>query len=422
MKNRVIMHIDMDAFFASVEQRVDPRLLGRPVAVTGSQKRTVITTASYEARAFGVKTGMTKGEAKRLCPWLIFVQANNRRYTDTCTRLVELYKHYSPLVEVYSVDEVFMDVTGIAGLSNGAISMATEIRHRIKDAFGLTCSIGMAPNKLLAKLASDMKKPNGLVVIRDHREAGKILKDLPVGDIAGIGPRLEKNLGDMGIKTCGELAGVHVRTLKNRFGVVGEKLHLMARGLDDSPVVPVWQEPDAKSVGHSRTLPRDVYNPEILERHILQLSEMVGRRLRRGQYAGRTVTLTIRYRDFHTFSRRKTVTEHVSDGFEVCHLAVSILKSFRLKKAVRLVGVSVSNLAAVDQLPLLKKDRVRRDLIRALDTINDRYGEFTVARGRLLAPVNGNGHSNGNGNGSGTNGHGVISPAWRPNGVKRVEF
>ncbi len=418
MKNRVIMHIDMDAFFASVEQRVDPRLLGRPVAVTGSQKRTIITTASYEARAFGVKTGMTKGEAKRLCPWLVFVQANNRRYTDTCTRLVELYKHYSPLVEVYSVDEVFMDVTGIAGLSNGAIGMATEIRRRIKDTFGITCSIGLAPNKLLAKLASDMKKPDGLVVIRDHREAGKVLRDLPVGDVAGIGPRLEKNLGDMGIKTCGELAGVPVRTLKNRFGVVGEKLHLMARGLDDSPVVPVGQEPDVKSVGHSMTLPRDVYNPETLERYILQLSEMVGRRLRRGQYAGRTVTLTIRYRDFHTFSRRKTVTEHVSDGFEVCHLAVSILRSFRLKKAVRLVGVSVSNLATVDQLPLLKKDRAKRDLVHALDTINDRYGEFTVARGRLLAPVNGNGH-NGNGNG---HGHGVISPAWRPNGVKRVEY
>ncbi len=406
------MHIDMDAFFASVEQRVDPRLRGRPVAVTGSQKRTVITTASYEARAFGVKTGMTRGEAKRLCPWLILVQANNSRYTDTCTRLVKLYEQYSPLVEVYSVDEVFMDITGMVGLSNGAPDMASEIRRRIKDIFGLTCSIGLAPNKLLAKLASGIQKPDGLMVIRNRREAGKVLKDLPVGDVAGIGPQIAKNLGEMGIRTCGELAGVPVKTLKDRFGVVGKKLHLMAQGLDDSSVIPVGQEPDAKSVGHSMTLNRDVYNPETLERHILQLSEMVGRRLRRGHYLGRTVTLTIRYSNFHTFSRRKTVKEHINNGFEICHLAVSILRSFRLKKAVRLVGVSVSNLARVDQLPLLKKDRVKRDLVHALDTINDRYGEFTVTRGRLLGPVNGNGHG----------GPGVISPAWRPNGVKRVEY
>ena len=420
-KNKVIMHVDMDAFFASVEQRVDPRLRGRPVAVIGSQKRTVISTASYEARAFGIKTGMTRGEAKRLCPWLIFVHANNQRYTDTCTRLVKLYKQYTPLVEVYSVDEVFMDITGAAGLSNGAADMASEIRRRIKDTFGLTCSIGLAPNKLLAKLASGMKKPDGLVVIRNRREAGKILKDLPVGDITGIGPRITKNLGEMGIKTCGELAGTPVRTLKKRFGVVGERLHLMAQGLDDSQVVPVDREPDVKSVGHSTTLNRDVYNPETLERHILQLSEMVGRRLRRGHYLGRTVTLTIRYSNFHTFSRRKTIGEYLNDGFEICRLATSLLKSFKLKKPVRLVGVSVSGLAKIEQQPLFKKDRKEKDLIHAVDSVNDRYGEFTLARGRLLEPVNGNGNGNGHGS-NGNGGNGVISPAWRPNGVKRVEY
>ena len=401
------MHIDMNAFFASVEQQVNPRLKGRPIAVTGSQKRTIINTASYEARAYGVKTGMTKVEAKRLCPEIIFVQANNQRYIDTCTRLVDLYKQYTPFVEVYSVDEAFLDVTGTVHLFKGATNTALGIKRHIKEAFGLTCSIGIASNKLLAKLASDMQKPDGLVVIKDYKEARAILEDLPVGDLLGVGAQIEKHLGEMGIKTCGELARIPIRILKDRFGVIGERLHFMAQGLDDSLVIPLGQEPDAKSVGHSMTLERDISDHETLERYILLLSEMVGRRLRQGHYLGRTVALTIRYSDFFTFSKRKTVREYINDGLEICNLAISILKSFRLRRAVRMVGVSVSNLVKVEQLPLFKKDQRKMDLMHAIDSINDRYGEFTVTRGMLLEPATG---------------PGVISPAWRPSGVKRVEY
>lgn len=407
MDNRSIMHIDMNAFFASVEQQVNPRFRGKPVAVTGSQKRTIITTASYEARAYGVKTGMTKGEAKRLCPGIIFVQANNQRYTDTCTRLVELYKQYTLLVEVYSVDEAFLDVTGTARLFKGTINMALEIKRRIKNTFGLTCSIGIAPNKLLAKLASDMQKPDGLVVIRNYHDARAILEDLPVVKLAGIGARIEKYLGEMGIKSCGELARTPIRILKDRFGVIGERLHFMALGVDESPVIPIEQEPDVKSVGHSMTLERDINDLESIERYILLLSEMVGRRLRHGHYLGRTVTLTIRYSDFFTFSRRKTIKEYLNDGLEICQLAMSILKSFRLKQAVRMVGISMSNLVKVEQLPLFKEDRKKRCLIHAVDSINNKYGEFTVARGTLIEP---------------TTSPDVISPAWRPCGVKRIEY
>lgn len=407
MNNRTIMHIDMNAFFASVEQQVNPRLRGKPVAVTGGQKRAIITTASYEARAYGVKTGMTRGEAKRLCPRIILVQANNQRYIDTCTRLVDIYKQYTPLVEVYSVDEVFMDVTGTAHLFKDAVNMASVIKHRIKDTFGLTCSAGIAPNKLLAKLASDMQKPDGLVVIRNYQEARTILKDLPVGELTGIGSRIERHLGEMGIRSCGELAIFPIRILKDRFGVIGERLHFMALGIDGSPVIPLEQEPDAKSVGHSMTLERDISDIEALERCILLLSEKVGRRLRRGHYFGRTVTLTIRYSDFFTFSRRKTIGEHLNDGLEICQLAVSIRKSFRLKQAVRLVGVSVSNLVKIEQLPLFREDQRKRGLTHAMDAINNKYGEFTVARGALIEhPTS----------------PGVISPAWRPCGIKRVEY
>lgn len=403
MSERTIMHIDMDAFFASVEQQVNPKLRGKPIAVTGSQKRTIINCPSYEARAYGVKTGMTRGEAKRLCPGIIFIQANNQRYIDTCTRLVDLYKQYTPLVEIYSIDEAFLDVTGSAHLFDGSVEMAMKIKSQIQDTFGLTCSIGIAPNKLLAKLASDMQKPDGLVVIHDHKEARAVLEHLPVGDMPGIGAQLEGHLGEMGIKTCGELARASVMTLKDRFGVVGERLHLMAQGLDDSPVIPLGQEPNAKSVGHSMTLEKDIYDIETLERYILQLSEMVARRLRQNHYLGRTVALIIRYSDFFTFSKRKTIKEYLNDGLEIYHLAMSILRSFRLRQAVRLVGVSVSNLVKMEQLSLLKEDQRKRDLIQAVDSINDRYGEFTVARAKLLKPVTG---------------PQVISPAWRPSGAK----
>ncbi|MBI2559782.1 MAG: DNA polymerase IV [Planctomycetes bacterium] len=403
----MIMHIDMNAFFASVEQQVNPMLRGKPIAVVGSGKRTVVTTASYEARAYGVKTGMTMGEAKRFCPGIIFVQANNQRYVDTCTRLVELYKQYTPLVEVHSVDEAFLDVTNTAHLFSGPVNIASEIKHQIKETLGLTCSIGIAPNKLLAKLASDMQKPDGLVVIRNYEEAGTILEDLPVGDLVGIGKRMEKYLGEMGINSCEELARARIKILKDRFGVVGERLHFMALGIDDSPVIPLEQEPDAKSVGHSMTLERDINDLETIERYILLLSEMVGRRLRSGHYLGRTVALTLRYSDFFTFSRRKTIKEYLNDGLEICQLAGSILRSFRLKQAVRLVGVSVSNLAKIEQLPLFNEGQRKKKLVHAVDSINDKYGEFTVERGTLIEP---------------TTGHGVISPAWRPCGVKRVEY
>ncbi|MBI4007950.1 MAG: DNA polymerase IV, partial [Planctomycetes bacterium] len=314
---------------------------------------------------------------------------------------------YTPLVEVHSVDEAFLDVTNTAYLFSGPVNIASEIKHQIKETLGLTCSIGIAPNKLLAKLASDMQKPDGLVVIRNYEEAGTILEDLPVGDLVGIGKRMEKYLGEMGIRRCGELARTPIKILKDRFGVVGERLHFMALGIDDSPVIPLEQEPDAKSVGHSMTLERDINDLETIERYILLLSEMVGRRLRSGHYLGRTVALTLRYSDFFTFSRRKTIKEYLNDGLEICQLAGSILRSFRLKQAVRLVGVSVSNLAKIEQLPLFNEGQRKKKLVHAVDSINDKYGEFTVERGTLIEP---------------TTGHGVISLAWRPCGVKRVEY
>ncbi|MFQ5714993.1 MAG: DNA polymerase IV [Candidatus Scalinduaceae bacterium] len=405
--NKTIMHVDMNAFFASVEQQVNPSLRNKPVAVIGAHKRTVITTASYEARAYGVKVGMTVPEAKKLCPDIIFVAGDNKRYTDTCTRLVRLYTNYTPLVEVYSVDEAFLDITGSLCLFNSPEDIAIQIKRKIRKNFGLTCSIGIGSNKLLAKLASNMKKPDGLTIIHPE-DVSEILGKLPVSTLCGIGSRLEMHLEAVGVKTCGELGRFPVKELKRKFGIIGERLHQMGLGIDESHVVPVEDVPDAKSVGHSMTLDKDISDNESIERYILQLSEMVGRRLRRGQYSGRTVALTLRYSDFHTFTKRRTIKEYINDDFDIYLVALDVLRLIRLKYAVRLLGVSISNLVKdYDQMLLFKKDRDRQSVVQAMDEINDRYGEFSITRARLLDRYP---HK------------GVIAPAWRPAGVRRVNY
>lgn len=406
--NRTIIHIDMNAFFASIEQQINPALRGKPIAVIGSHERTVVTTSSYEARAYGVKTGMTKYEAKRLCPHIILVAGNTNRYTDACRRLVEIYLQYTPLVEVYSIDEVFLDVTGSMMLFGDAETIARKIKKDIRERLGRpTCSIGIAHNKLLAKLASDMEKPDGLVII-SHENLEKLLEQLPVKELCGIGSRLESHLAALEIKTCGELRRASIHLLKNRFGVIGERLKYMAQGIDDSPVIPMGQEPDAKSVGHSMTLDKDVSSVETLERRILQLSEMVGRRLRRGGYMGRTIALTLRYSDFTTFTKQCSIETYMNNSLDIYIVARDILNTIRLQKPIRLVGVSVCNLIKnIAQIPLFSAERNKQAATRAMDDINDRYGDFCITWGALIERYH---HK------------GVISPSWRPDGIKFVNF
>jgi DNA polymerase-4 len=395
------MHVDMNSFFASVEQQCNPRLRGKPIAVIGSNKRTIITTASYEARAFGVKTGMTVPEAKKLCPDLILVTGDNKKYTDTCAQLVSLYKNYSPAVEVFSVDEAFLDITGSTGLFGGEEKMARLLKEEIRKKLGLTCSIGIAPNKLLAKLASDWQKPDGLVIIRAE-EVTTLLGDLPAKELCGIGPHLEQSLAAMGIKTCGELGRTDPTLLKTRFGVIGEKLHLMGLGMDDSPVIPLEEEEELKSVGHSMTLEKDIWNRNLIALHLLQLSEMAGRRLRAYGYQGRTVALTIRYADFTTFTKQCTLKGYIAHTTDIYQTALRILSSIRLEQAVRLLGISISNLRKkAAQLCLFEDEKKKALATQAMDEINGRYGEFTITWGTLLLRYH---HS------------GVISPSWRPEG------
>ncbi|MBE9486664.1 MAG: DNA polymerase IV [Chloroflexi bacterium] len=405
---RIIMHIDMNAFFAAVEQQSNPALRGVPVAVVGSQQRTIILTCSYEARAYGVKTGMTLYEARRKCPQLQLVAANNRLYAHVSAQIIRIFQDYTPLVEVFSVDEAFLDVSGSLGLFGSVRRIAYLIKSRIKIHLGLTCSVGIASNKLLAKLASEMHKPDGLTLIPPESVAD-LLKELPVGEICGIGRKTAGKLNRLGIFTCGQLGRYPVAKLKAQFGIVGERLALMGRGIDHSPVLSPEQEAEVKTVGHSMTLKQDISARDEIARFLLQLSEMVGRRARRYGVSGRTVTLTVRYADFSTFSRQQIQAEPICRSEELYQAALRILDRLLLTQPVRLLGVRLSNLQDRDQqLLLLPEERRRRQLTEALDQVNDRHGEFSVMSGSLLE-VKGKGSH-------------VISPAWRPAGIRNVSF
>jgi len=403
---RSVLHIDMNAFFASVEQRANPALRGKAMAVIGSEHRGVVLSPSYEARAFGVKTGMTYGEARKACPGLRLVAADPAKYSYTCEKLIGIWSDFSPLVELFSIDEAFLDVTGCERLFGDPLRIAIRIKERVWSEENLTCSIGIAPNKLLAKLGSDMQKPDGLVLITPDDVDG-VLENLPVRELCGIGPSLERSLASIGIRTCGELGRTPLEKLTARFGVIGERLQNMGRGIDDDPIAALeaaYEEP-AKSIGHSMTLTEDCADIALIERHILQLAEKVGRRLRRGSYNGRTVSLTLRYADFQTFSRQKKLFHAVNHGLDIYAAAREMLRERSLTQPIRLVGVSVSNLErGVSQMPLFDDERKRTVVAGAMDEINDRYGDYTVTRGSLAERY---WHER------------VISPAWRPRGDRQ---
>jgi len=406
VSGRTILHVDQNAFFASVEQQANPELRGRPIAVIG-RGRTVVTTASYEARAFGVKTGMTTWEAKRACPLIILVVGNNAAYTRISTQIKKIFLDYTPLVETFSIDEAFLDVTGSLRLFGSPERIAHLIKAQIRHHFGLTCSIGIAPNKLLAKLASEMKKPDGLTIIRPEETAG-VLETVPIEDLCGIGRKTHRQLALLGIRTCGDLGRFPVENLRRRFGVIGERLVMMGQGRDDSPVVPDEEAEEVKSVGHSTTLDRDIIDRNEILRYLLQLSEMVGRRARRYGVAGKTVHLTVRYADFTTFGRQQTRPRPTNASEEIYGEAVRILDTFVLEQPVRLLGVRITNLCYQrEQLPLFAEERRKALATGAMDAVNDRYGDFSVTLGSLLD--------------SEEKGSFVISPAWRPEGIRNVD-
>jgi len=382
---RKIIHIDMDAFFASIETVSNPGLKGKPIIVCGNPEgRTAVASASYEARKFGVKAGMGLPEALRLCPRAILVEGTPSKYITTSLKLLKTLSKYSDLLEIFSIDEAFLDVTNTEHLFGGARTISKEIKEYVVNNFSVTCSIGIAPNKLLAKLASGFSKPDGLSEIQPEN-VSQTLENIPVQELCGIGEKTREVLSRLGIKTCGELGRFDVRKLEKVFGKGGRIFRDMGLGIDNSSVHPYYYESETKSFGHTMTLQEDTRDLSLILRHLLQLSEQVGRRLRKENYAGKTITVVIRYENFETLTRQKTFDLHFDEGLPIYRAAKSIfLREFDRKRLLRLIGVSVSNLVkGKKQEELFKKQR-NETLIRTLDDINDKYGEFAVTRGSIL--------------------------------------
>lgn len=409
MQHRVVMHIDQNAFFASVEQQANPELQGKPIAVVGASHRTVITTASYEARKFGVKTGMAIWEGKRACPDLIIVRGDNRKYTYTSAEIVKMMLEYTPLVEPFSIDEAFLDVTHSLSLFGSAVTIAHQLKAKIKHRFGITCSVGIAPNKLLAKLASDMKKPDGLTVIPPDR-VQEIIENIPAGDLCGVGKKLQKQLAlYFNVHTCGELGRADEERLGRKFGIIGRQLKLMGQGIDDSPVIPMEEEEQVKSVGHSMTLPKDIEHRDDILKRLLQLSEMVGRRARKYGLAGKTISVFVRLGDFYSnFQKQTTLSTPINLSDDIYQATVRVFDTMGIDQPIRLLGISLSNLREGEycQPSLFEENRKKEQLTKAMDAVNNKLGDFKVTFGSLLDAEEKGSH--------------VISPAWRPSGVRNV--
>lgn len=389
---RRIIHVDMDAFYASIEQFDHPELKGKPVIVGGDPTgRGVVSAASYEAREYGVQSAMPAAQAERLCPQAVFLPPRFERYTEVSQMIREIMLSYTPLVEPISLDEAFLDVTGAECLFGPAEEIGREIKLRIKEETGLTCSVGVAPNKFLAKLASDLGKPDGFMVIKGE-DAEEFLKGLPISRLWGVGRVTERKLNEMGISIIGELQTASLEELVKRFGKAGKRLHHLARGIDESPVVP---EQEAKSLSRETTFAEDITDRNVLKQVLLELSEEVGRKLREENKEGRTVQIKVRFADFTTITRSISL-DYPTNLTETIWKQAESLFDQRVElrgRGVRLLGVGLSNLTPPEkkgQLPLFKEEELRpqderlRKLDEVVDRLRNKFGKDVIKRGRSL--------------------------------------
>jgi len=383
---RIILHIDMNSFYASVEQKVQPEWKGKPLAVAGNPKerRGIIITCSYEARAFGVKTTMTVGEAKKLCPELIVVPPNFERYREHSRAFFTLLSEYSELLEPVSIDEGYLDITE-AATKRHAMEIVKEIQNRLLAEVGLPCSIGVAPNKFLAKTASDMKKPLGITVLR-KRDIQAMLWPRDVIEMHGVGKKTAEKLYENGIRTIGELAQANTLEMKMLFGVNGERLVKKANGIDERKVDPESIY-DTKSVGNSTTLPRDEVEYYELKKTFEMLSEKVANRLAAKGLVGTTVIIYIRDHEWRNITRSKSLANPIGKMEQIFDIAWALFLAHWDETPVRLLGVTVSNVvdeqSVTEQLDLFSYEQYAKDepIIEVMQQIERQFGEGSIQRG-----------------------------------------
>lgn len=374
----------MDAFFASIEQLDNSRLKGKSVIVGGST-RGVVSTASYEARAFGVRSAMPIFEAKRLCPNGIYLPVRMSRYREVSDKVMSVVEEFSPLVERVSIDEAFLEISGTEKLHGTPEDVGFKIKRRIKEDTSLTCSIGIAPNKFLAKIASDINKPDGLTIITEHK-VQKFLSNLPVGKLPGVGDKTLKELKKLGIRFASDILKYPEEAFKKRFGKFGQRLIELAEGIDESPVSPYTE---AKSISSEDTLPEDTNNVEVLKRWLMSQAEVVGRRLRKANLKGRTITLKLKYSDFRSVSRSRTLNMPSNATKTIFDTASALLENYGRPAKVRLIGVGVSNFEEptiqyqlFDNRDIAEKKFQKVD--QAIDQLTDKFGISIIKRGTTV--------------------------------------
>jgi len=380
--HRVIMHVDMDAFYAAVEQRDNPELRGKPVIVGGGT-RGVVSAASYEARKYGVHSALPMFTARKLCPPGVFLPVRMGRYKEVSREVMALLAEVSPLVEQVSIDEAYVDLTGTEGLHGRPEELAARLKAQVRERTGLTCSVGLAPNKFLAKIASDLNKPDGLTVIPPEA-VENFLMTLPVEKIPGVGPKTRERLAALGVQTAGDIRRETPEYWAKQLGKWGRALYERALGIDASPVVP---ETEAKSSGAEDTLASDTEDREVLRRWLQAQAEEVGRDLRKHGLKGRTVTLKLKYSDFRQITRSTTLLEPTHSTQVIFAAVAGLLEKVKLRMPVRLVGVSVSQLSRAGGQGVLfpSEGQMRQDrLDQALDTIQKKFGHTAITRGRKL--------------------------------------
>ncbi len=377
---RTIIHVDMDAFYASIEQRDDPSLAGKPVIVGGvTGQRGVVSAASYEARRYGVRSAMPVSRARRLCPEGIYLPGDMAKYRAVSGRLRAMFSSYTPLVEPLSLDEAFLDVTAVIKLCGGGEKIGREIKERVRAELDLTASVGVAPNKFLAKMASDHDKPDGLVVIKPGDEA-EFLFALPVSSIHGVGKVTGRRMAERGIDTIGQLAEISREELRRLFGKQGDRLHELSRGIDESEVV---AEAEAKSISHETTFDEDVADEKTLRKTLSSLSDRVGVRLRQEELVAGVVGVKVRLADFTTITRERTLPEPVDADNSIFSMAWRLFQDVpRGGQKVRLLGVTASGLNRPSgQMSLFSGEREKNQkTMRAIDNIRKKFGDAAIGR------------------------------------------
>lgn len=382
---RRIMHIDLDAFFVSVEQVLTPGLKGKPVVVGGKpDRRGVVAAASYEARAFGIHSAMPLATASRLCPQAIFIEGNFARYREASEKFMAILADFSPYLEPMGIDEAYLDVTGFESLHGSIRQMAVKIKQRVRYELGLCASIGIASNKIVAKVASERSKPDGLLEVPAGEERS-FLSPLPVGKLPGIGQKSEQVLKSLGVSTIGQLANLPLVVLKSHFGIYGRLVHDHANGIDESQVMPPGE---AKSISRETTFEKDTRNASLLKATLRYLGERVGSDLRQKGKLARCIGIKLRYADFTTITRQRTLGQASDTDQTIFDTGLKLMKKelAKEKRVVRLIGIGVSHLVESGrQLSLLDASPQRLEMLNAtIDRIRQKYGFTAIQTGRTL--------------------------------------